>query len=196
MLLAWQRKLTKEGAAKREEGKDGKPAAPGGLSPNTIRLARAPLSGAFKLAVSLGMITQPIAQVPAPRAERRSPSTGRPRRPAEFLGLMEGDRTWPVWAFPLGSGLRIGEFVSLRWPSVDLKNRMSADRGFRLDPRVTTWLPSTGKSRDAVRTIELDYGLADVLRKQKTMQTSKSAARNGSSRHTYSPGQTAVSTTR
>ena len=26
-------------------------------------------------------------------------------------------------AFPAGFGLRIGELVSLRWPSVDLKNR-------------------------------------------------------------------------
>jgi hypothetical protein len=33
---------------------------------------------------------------------------------------MEGDRTYPVWAFLLGSGLRIGELVWLRWGNVDL----------------------------------------------------------------------------
>lgn len=68
--------MAKEGGTKA-----GKP-----LAPNTIRLARAPLSGALKLGVSLG-------------------------------------RTYPVWTFLLGSGLRIGELVSLRWPDVDVRGR-------------------------------------------------------------------------
>ncbi len=34
---------------------------------------------------------------------------------------MEGDRTYPVWAFLLGSGLGIGELVWLRWRNVDLR---------------------------------------------------------------------------
>ena|ERR1700733_5010587 len=36
------------------------------------------------------------------------------RGSSESLSLMEGDRTRPVWAFLLGSGVRIGELVLLR----------------------------------------------------------------------------------
>lgn len=113
-VLAWQRRLAKEGGTKA-----GKP-----LAPNTIRLARAPLSGALKFGVSLGLLgINPAAAVPCPRAGRSIPRHWTPEQAREFLALMEGDRTYPVWAFLLGSGLRIGELVSLRWPSVDLRGR-------------------------------------------------------------------------
>ena len=110
---------------------------------------------------------------------------------------MEGDRTWPIWAFLLGSGLRIGELVSLRWRSVDLKNHR-----VRIVDFVSTlgydMMPSSGKSRESVRTVELDDGLADVLRKQKVLQKSERSAASdvGSNRTSSSPGRTAVSTTR
>ena len=101
---------------------------------------------------------------------------------------MEGDRTWPVWAFLLGSGLRIGELVSLRWRSVDLKNRR-----VRIVDFVSTlgydMMPSSGKSRDAVRTIDLDDGLADVLRQQKVVAEHRALWRrpSGSSPTSSSP---------
>jgi integrase len=88
---------------------------------------------------------------------------------------MEGDRTWPLWAFLLGSGLRTGEAVSLRWDSVDLQRRHArvvdfvSTLGYEL-------APSTGKSRDAVRTIELDDGLVRVLRQQKSIQSAERLA--------------------
>jgi len=95
-----------------------------------------------------------------------------------LLGLMETDRTWPIWAFLLGSGLRIGELVSLRWPSVDLERRT-----VRVVEFVSTLghdlLPSTGKSRDAVRTIVLDDGLVRVLERQRQLQADDRDAAGG-----------------
>ena len=88
---------------------------------------------------------------------------------------MEGDRTWPVWAFMLGGGLRIGELVCLRWANVDLERRavhvvdFVSTLGYDL-------VVSSGKSHDAVRTIELDDGLVGVLRKQRKLQTSERLA--------------------
>ena len=47
MIVAdWQRKLSSEGAVRVRTSDDGKPLPARGLSPNTVRLARAPLSGA------------------------------------------------------------------------------------------------------------------------------------------------------
>jgi len=169
-VLAWQRALSKGGGTKN--------ARP--LSPNTVRLARAPLAGAFKLAVTAGMVAvNPMVGAARPRAHRSIPKHWSPEEAREFLDSMEGDRTWPLWAFLLGAGLRIGELVWLRWPSVDLK----AGR-VRVVDFVSTLghdlVASSGKSRDAVRTIDLDLGLVDVLRRQRTLQAQeKLAAQRG-----------------
>jgi integrase len=102
VVLTWQRKLTGGGGTK-----NGKP-----LAPNTIRLARAPLAGAFKLAVASGIVALSLLSLaPRPKARRSIPKHWSPEQAREFLALMEGDRTYPVWAFLLGSGLRIGELV-------------------------------------------------------------------------------------
>jgi integrase len=81
---------------------------------------------------------------------------------------MEGDRTWPVWAFLLGSGLRIGELVALRWRNVDLDGPV-----VRVVEFVSTLghetVSSAGKSWGAVRTIDLDKGLVHVLLRQRKL---------------------------
>ena len=81
LLLAWQRKLTKEGGTKRFKVRGRHAPTPGGLSPNTIRLARSPLSGAFKLAISLGMIsdnpTGPGAAAPTEALDPQALVAGR-----------------------------------------------------------------------------------------------------------------------
>jgi integrase len=176
VIVAWQRKLLQEGGAKRNKDKDGKLGAGKPLSPNTVLRVRSALSGAFKLAVQAGMIpVNPLLQAPRPKPQRSIPKHWSPEEARKFLALMEGDRTWPIWAFLLGSGLRIGELVSLRWPSVDLKNRR-----VRIIDFVSTlgydMMPSLGKSRDSIRTVDLDDGLVDVLRKQKAIQSSERLA--------------------
>jgi len=169
-ILAWQRKLAEDGGTKRKMGEDGKTLPGRGLSHNTIRLARAPLAGSFKLAMSMGLISiNPIAQVPRPIPRRSIPKHWSPEQARDFLMLMEGDRTWPIWAFLLGSGVRIGELVWLRWPNVDLEHRrirvveFASTLGHDL-------VPSSGKSHDAVRTIDLDDGLVKVLQRQQKIQ--------------------------
>jgi integrase len=127
-------------------------------------LARAPLGGAFKLAVEGGVVAvSPLAHAPQPKARRAIPRHWTPEQAREFLVLMEGDRTYPLWAFLMGSGLRIGELVWLRWRNVDL------DAGVARVVEFATYVgyevvASDGKSRDAVRTIGLDRGLVGVLR--------------------------------
>lgn len=137
MLPVRQRKLTKRGASK--SGK--------ALSANTIRLARAPLAGGFKLALTAGVVaTNPMVGTPRPVAKRSIPRHWSPEQARELLTLIDGDRTFPAWAFLLGSGMRPG-----RWsPSV---GRASTSRAagsessrLRLDARLRP-APSTRKSR-------------------------------------------------
>lgn len=71
-VLEWQRHLAKGGGVKTGRA----------LSPNTIRLARAPLAGAFKLAVSTGLLA--VNQWRRRRdlpASGPCPATGARRRP-------------------------------------------------------------------------------------------------------------------
>jgi integrase len=159
VILTWQRKLLAEGA------KGGKP-----LAPNTIRLARAPLAGAFKLAASSGIVAvNPLTHTPQPKARRSVPRHWSPEQARKFLSLMEGDRTYPVWAFLIGAGLRIGELVALRWENVDLAEGVVAVVEFStyLGHEVVS---SSGKSRDAIRRIDIDKSLVDVLRAQRATQ--------------------------
>jgi integrase len=163
VVLTWQRKLRRRS--------DGKP-----LAPNTVRLARAPLAGAFKLAVSLGMVgLNPVALAPRPKPRRSIPRHWTPEQAREFLGLMEGDRTYPIWAFLLGSGLRIGELVWLRWRNVDLERGVVRVVDFATHAGHEL-VASEGKSRDAVRSIDIDPGLAGVLKMQRKIQAEEKLA--------------------
>ncbi|HVB01115.1 MAG TPA: tyrosine-type recombinase/integrase [Acidimicrobiales bacterium] len=186
ILLTWQRKLLKEGGVIRVKKVEGttKGKTQNGvvktkpLSPNTIRLARAPLAGAFKLATSSGIIAvNPLLHIPQPKARRSIPRHWSPDEARTFLGLMEGDRTYSIWAFLMGSGLRIGELVALRWPNVDLASGVVHVVEF------STYLgheivSSSGKSQDAVRGIDIDAGLIKVLKAQQKQQKIERLAEN------------------
>ncbi|HUP76809.1 MAG TPA: tyrosine-type recombinase/integrase [Acidimicrobiales bacterium] len=166
MIAAWQHRLAKEGGTK-----DGR-----ALSANTIRLARAPLAGALKYAVARNIVPgNPLASVPPPRARRKIPKHWSPEQARQFLALCEGDRLRPLWAFLLGSGLRIGEVVWLQWHNVDFERGLVRINEFAtvINHEVVA---SVGKSRDAIRTVDIDEHLAQVLRQQRKTQASEQLA--------------------
>lgn len=166
MIARWQQKLTKGGAIR-----SGKP-----LSSNSVRLARAPLAGAFKYAIRLGHIRKsPMENVPRPKQRRSIARHWTPEQAREFLMWQDEDRLYPLWAFLLGSGLRIGELVWLEWKDVDFAKGLvrivsfASTLGYEL-------VASSGKSRDAVRTVELDPYLIAVLERQRTVQAAEGEA--------------------
>ena len=162
-VVCWQRSLGTEGGTKNGRG----------LSPNTIRLARAPVNGAFKQAVATGVVpNNPLAAVPKPRARRKIPQHWSPEQARHFLIMHEGDRLLPVWSFLLGSGLRIGELVHLRWPNVDIDNGLVRINEFAsvLGYEVKE---SSGKSNDAIRTIDVDPHLINSLETQRQLQATE-----------------------
>lgn len=166
LIILWQRRLVSEGGVKKGQA----------LSPNTVRLARSPLNGAFKAAVAAGVLGyNPVAKVPRPTARRSIPRHWTPEEARAFLDSQQGDRLWPLWAFLLGSGLRIGELVWLRWPNVELDRKVVRIREFA-SPHGYELRASVGKSREAVRTIDLDDMLVTVLRTQRRYQTEERLA--------------------
>ena len=165
-IAAWQLRLSERGSVK----------SGGPLSANTIRLARAPINGALKYAIRQDLIeANPMAGVSPPRKTRKIPAHWTPEQARHFLAMHEGDRLYPVWAFWMGTGVRIGELVSLTWDNVDL-----GERRVRIQEFVSTLgytvVPSSGKSRDAVRTIDIDNHLVAILDQQRDRQTAELAA--------------------
>ena len=73
VILAWQRKLLKEGGAKRKKGKDGKPGPGKPLSPNTVNRVRAPLSGASSWPFGRHDPDQPAGAGSPPQAPAQNP---------------------------------------------------------------------------------------------------------------------------
>lgn len=103
---------------------------------------------------------------------------------------METDRTYPIWAFLLSAGLRIGELVALRWPSVDPDARLvrivefASTLGYEV-------VASAGKSGDAIRSIDLGDQLVAILRAQRKRQAEErlAAARYVDTEHVFTrPG--------
>lgn len=159
LLLSWQRDLLSPA-----------PSHPRRLAPNTVRLARAPLAGALGLAVQEGLLAvNPLSEVTRPSPERTVPRHWTPEQARSFLDSERATREFPMWAFLLGTGLRIGELVALRWPAVELDRRLVrvvefvSTIGYAVES-------SRGKSPDAVRTVELDEKLEAVLRLHRSSQ--------------------------
>jgi integrase len=151
----------------------------GSLAPGSIRLARAPLNGAFKFGVVNGLVsTNPVPDVSPPPRQRSKPSHWSPDEARRFLALHEGDRLLPLRSFLLGSGLRIGELVWLQWSRVDRG-------GYRV--RINTFattlgyevVESDGKSVEATRTIDIDGHLLQVLDEQREVQAADRLAAGG-----------------
>ncbi len=165
-IADWQLTLSERGSVK----------SGGPLAANTIRLARAPLNGALKYAIRQGLIdSNPMTGVSPPRKPRKIPANWIPDQARHFLAMHEGERLYPVWAFLMGTGVRIGELVSLTWDNVDLDERRVRIQQFTSTLGYDV-VPSSSKSRDAVRTIDIDDHLVTILDEQRTQQAAESPA--------------------
>jgi integrase len=140
------------------------------LSSNTIRLARAPLNAAFRFAVENGFVSRnPVSEAKPPVKRKSVPAHWTPEQAREFLAWHEGDRLYPLWAFMLSTGVRIGELVSLTWGDVDREARRVHIRRFSsaLGDEV---VECSGKSVDAIRSIDIDDHLVAILDQQRQLQ--------------------------
>lgn len=150
-------------------GRGGKP-----LSANTIRLARSLLLKAFAYGQAAELVRlNPVEAVEPPKKRNKIPAHWSPEQARQFLATQEGDRLFPLWAFMLSSGVRVSELVWLRWPNIDLEGGLArlhefpTTIGYRL-------ISSDGKNKTAVRTIDLDPQMIEILHQQDRTQTEES----------------------
>ena len=154
--------------SKLQEGRlDGKGKA---LSPNTVRHIHRVLHKALNAAVKLQLIPRnPCDAVEPPKAVKKEARYWTPEEAAQFLEAIQEDRLYALFYVALGTGLRRGELLGLRWQDVDLnEGRLTVRQEIvRKSKGTLVKAPKTEKSR---ATISLSRGVVEVLKKHKARQ--------------------------
>lgn len=86
-----------------------------------------------------------------------------------FLGVVEGDSLYALWALEVSRGLRRGELLGLRWEDVDLNAGQLSVRQTPIQVGYDVQL-STPKTAKGTRTIPLDDHVVAALRKLRLRQ--------------------------
>jgi integrase len=142
----------------------------GGLSARTVNHHDRVLNVALKRARLLRLIvSNPVEDVSRPKVEEREIESLEPAECAALLTAAKATRMLPIIFVALGTGLRRGEMLGLRWSDIDLERRFLTVRqsleqtkaGLRFKP------PKTKGSR---RRIDLSLSLVEVLQRHRAKQ--------------------------
>lgn len=148
--------------------------ARGDLSPTTVRYAGSVLRIALGRALRQGRVLRnaaALADLPAKATHELVPMTAPQVR--AFLAATENDRLGPLFLTAIGTGLRQGELLALRWGDVDLKARtVTVAHTLRRGTRELAE-PKTGRSR---RTLALAPSVVAGLKRQKARQAEEQLA--------------------
>lgn len=134
-----------------------------GLSPATVNIVHSVLSSAFRRAMKWRKVNHNImADVDAPRIERKEIEVFTPEEVRALLCAASGDRLEGVYVLALSTGMRAGEILALQQPDVNLASGMLQVRRTLVLNGASVGTP---KSRNSRRIIQLPTIALDTLRK-------------------------------
>jgi len=142
----------------------------GGLAPRTVQYIRAILRRALNQALRWELVSRNVATLadpPSGRAPEIRPMTIEDAR--RFLAAAGGHRHEHLFAFLLGTGLRIGEALALRWSDVALDDDVITVRHSLERIPGRPWRLSIPKSESGKRVVPLIGPTAEALRAQRTL---------------------------
>ncbi|MBE3585465.1 MAG: site-specific integrase [Thermoanaerobacter sp.] len=155
----------------RADGKEG------GLSSRTIHMMHQVIHGALKQATKEQLIPRNVSEavsLPKLRYKEIQPLTA--EQVARFLEAAKSDRLYTAFLMDIGTGLRRGELLALRWQDVDLKNgvvhvkqsigRVKVENG----PTKTALVFSEPKTPKSRRTVPLPGEVLRELKEHKKRQ--------------------------
>lgn len=146
-----------------------KVARPKPLSARSVRYVHAILHNALQQAVKWRMLAQNPAQaVDLPKHDKREMQCLDEEQAARFLEAAKGNKWGVLWTLLLGTGMRLGEALALRWEDID---------GNELQVRRTLVQVATGgiyfdtpKTKKSRRTIDLPGYVLEALRRHRVEQ--------------------------
>jgi integrase len=149
------------------------------LEPKGQRNVLGFLGRVLDVALDRGHVLRNAARlVEAPRVVRSEPPVLTAAAARSILAAVRGDRLEALWVAALGTGLRQGELLGLRWQDLDLEAAtvivqyalVRVDGEYRLDE------PKTARSR---RLVALPAFVVDALRDHRTRQLAERLAAGG-----------------
>jgi integrase len=148
--------------------------ARGDLSPTTVGYTRVILRAALNRVIREGKVLRNVAVLVDPPAKVKPdlhPLTADQVR--TFIASLDGDRMGPLYITAIGTGLRQGELLALRWSDVDL-DAGSLTVKHALNPKTRVLAePKTDRAR---RTLRLGREVVAFLRDQRRQQVEERLA--------------------
>jgi integrase len=141
-----------------------------GLAPRTVQYIRAILRRALNQALRWELVARNVATLADPppgRSPEMRPLTTADAR--QFLAAARGHRHEHLFAVLLGTGLRIGEALALRWSDVDLDDSVITVRHALERIHGRPWRLAVPKSESGKRLVPLIGPTAEALRAQRTL---------------------------
>jgi len=141
-----------------------------GLSPSTVLRVRATLRRSLNQAMKWGMVSRNVATlVTPPKVERFRVEPLTAEEALAILQVVKPHRLEALYSLLLGSGLRLGEALGLRWEDVDLEQGQLTVR-FALQRIDGTHQLAAPKSRSSRRTVALPQFVLHALRRHRERQ--------------------------
>ena len=142
----------------------------GGLSAQTVVHHHRVLHVALKRARALRLIAQnPVEDVSRPRVERQEIEVLDQAEAAALLAAARGTRLFPTVVVALGTGLRRGEILGLRWSDIDL-DQATLSVVQSLEQTKAGLRFKTPKTKRSRRTIALSPSLVEELQAHRVKQ--------------------------
>ena len=141
-----------------------------GLSPRRVQYLHAVLRRALVTAERWGLVTRNVAKlVDTPRVSRHEIRPLTPDQAKQLIDAAADERLRALWITALGTGMRQGELLALRWDDVDFEAKRLHVRHTlaRVEGELTLLEPKTKRSR---RTVALPDVVAAALRAHRTRQ--------------------------
>lgn len=142
----------------------------GGVAPRTVRYLHSIIREALKQAVKWQMVTRNVADATDPPKGKRPPVKAWSAEQArQFLAVAEGDTYGAVWMLAVGTGMRRGELLALRWEDVDLtKGVLHIRRSLvELGSALVFQQPKTASGR---RAVQLSRSTVNALKEHRARQ--------------------------
>ena len=145
------------------------------LSPRSVALNLTVLGMALRQAVDDGLIPRNVAaQVDKPRSVRSDLDILRPLEVKRFMAAARRDKNGALWMVLIGTGIRLGEALGLRWQDLDLADRTMRVSGSVRQVRQLVRTPGEKrlqrvepKTKSGWRTLALAPTVAAALTKRK-----------------------------
>jgi integrase len=141
-----------------------------GLSPRRVQYIHAVLRRALGTAERWGVVSRNVAKlVDVPRGRQREMTPLTPEQARALIEASAADRHRALWITALGTGLRQGELLALRWDDIDLDGSVLRVRHSlaTVDGVLTLQEPKTERSR---RTVVMPESVVVALRAHRTRQ--------------------------